>query len=277
MKIYMNQTPVAGPWGGGAKWVEAFQLLSRFEFVSSPGEAEVALCTGLDRVEEWINHPNLFYRANECDSRKGTTHVNNILRTLAKQAQQVISVSNWLKKEVGLPGVVIHNGCDKQIFKAGQKLNLVNGKVNIVCHHWSGHVSKGLPFYEHLAQFVEQHEGFTFTFIGRIKTKLSGNSRHIAPLWGAELGAELGKYDVCINASLNDPGPNSVLETISCGIPTYVHTSGGGGVEFAGQSHTFRTFEDVEQLLLGRAFVKNSYEPTSWETCIEQYMELLKQ
>lgn len=134
---------------------------------------------------------------------------------------------------------------------------------------------KGQDYVDWLDDFVGKNTDFTYTFIGRTQSKLK-NSKHIPPLNENLLAQELGKYDVCINASRFDPGPNSVIESISCKVPTYVHSNGGGAVEFAGKDHVFSTYDELEQILLKKQFNMNDTKFTSWLECSNQFVELFK-
>lgn len=290
MKVYINRSVVNGPYGGGNRLFEAFYKTNKFQidkFVNS----RVVLIVGIDSDEfhpdalTIIRHklPNqkIILRVNECDARKNTFHVDPRLIELSGMVDHTIFVSGWLQGYFGerwrcLSNSVIINGVDKNIYKPNQKFN--NGKTNIVCAHWSDNDLKGADYIAWLDEFVGKHPDlFTFTYIGRTKVKLK-NSRHLGPFASKELGEELGKYDVCINASRHDPGPNSCIESISCGLPTYVHVDGGGGREFASNDydHIFATFDDVEFILTSQNFEKNVFIPNDWETCINEYYRVFE-
>jgi hypothetical protein len=135
---------------------------------------------------------------------------------------------------------------------------------------------KGQDYAEWLDSFVGKHsDEFTFTFVGRTQANFK-HATLVRPLYGKQLGEEIGKYDVCINASRFDPGPNSVIEPISCGLPTYVHIDGGGGVEFAGSDHTFSSPEDLECILLKKQFVQNASMFLQWDQTIKSYVDFLE-
>jgi hypothetical protein len=86
----------------------------------------------------------------------------------------------------------------------------------------------------------------------------------------------LSKYDVYISGSLFDPGPNHILESLACNIPTYVYIDGGGCVEFAGNTHAYNTFEDLKDMLMIKNYTKNTFIPDSWQECMSQYFNLFK-
>lgn len=286
-KFYINRDIVEGPGGGGYKMFN--ELHRSFDTVITPENADVIFITGLcsegrhadarTLVKNKKLGQKIVLRVNDNDARKGTTYVDKELIELSKHVDLTIFVSNWQKNYFRewhcVNNVVIINGVDKQIFKPNTRLN--NGKINIVTAHWSNNRLKGSDYVEFLDDFVSKNSNdFTYTYIGRTDVNLK-HSKHIKPLAAKELGEELGKYDVCINASRWDPGPNSVVEMISCDVPTYCHFDGGGGREFADEEHVFSTFEDVEKLLLLKKITQNSWIPNDWKTCISEYIRVLNE
>lgn len=298
MKIYVNRTPINGPWGGGNAWVKAFhrhvpELGHELVPPSSMSVApDVIMLAGLDNDNQggiaaeqaimykvYQDRVKLVLRVNENDARKGTHHMDDYLLKLAPHIDGTVFVSKWLRDyfmERGWPcqnNTVIVNGVDKEVFRPQPKLD--NGKINLLMSHWSDNYMKGQDYAEWLDSFVGKHsDEFTFTFVGRTKANFK-HTTLIGPFHGKRLGEEVGKYDVCINASRFDPGPNSVIEPISCNLPTYVHVDGGGGVEFAGSDHTFSSFDDLERLLMGKRFSQNNVSFCSWKECTEAYVNFL--
>lgn len=290
MKLYVNRKIVKGPWGGGNKWVEAFvkglqdSLVQSVDPYTSP---DVIVVAGLDNdgasitAEQAVMFKLMYspktkivLRVNENDARKGTTGVDDAWLKVSEHVTGTVFVSHWLQDYFLNKGwkcnnnTVIHNGVDGDVFNEQPKLE--NGKVNIVAHHWSNHPMKGFDFYEKIDEFVKKNKGFEFTYIGRDRRTFK-NTNLVHPLSGKKLGEELGKHDVYVSASRFDPGPNHILESISCGLPTYVHVDGGGCVEFAGNDHVFSDWKQLEKLLKTKKFVKNEFKPQSWKTCIDEY------
>ena len=294
--VFINRKPVQGAWGGGNLLVHAFYNLAPslgIQIVDHPNKADVCFIVSIDPADgcpgafQLLAHPKLLFRVNECDRRKNTQGLDEVIRKISSYSAHTVYVSNWLKNEISCGSLnksVIYNGCDAHIFTpTDEKYSKLNNKINIVCHHWSQNFWKGLQYYKFLKEFVSINLKYTFTFIGRIELELTqaqantipNNSRHIQPLYGTVLGEELAKYDVCINGSFFDPAPNSCIESISCGIPTYVNEAGGGGKEFAGARHTFTTNDDIVDIL-SNPFTLNTYKPISWEQSIQQYVDLIK-
>ena len=292
MKILINRKPVEGPWGGGNLLVKA---LSRnipeegHELVYSlqPGIDVILMLdprpgnTGIS-VNEILLYKNSFpdtkilHRVNECDARKGTNDIDSLLRACSQHTDKTIFVSEWMRQyhiERGWAcssSSVIINGVDRDHFRPNNKIE--NGKINIVTHHWSNNLLKGFDFYEMIDNFVADSPSYTFTYIGRDRGTFK-NTNVIAPLFGKELGEELGRYDLYISGTRHDPGPNHILESLSCKIPTYTFVDGGGAVEFVGQDHTFKSWESLYRILESKKFKPNSMSPVSWDECIKKYIE----
>jgi hypothetical protein len=294
--VFINRKPINGAWGGGNLFVKAFYEYAPkmdLQLVDNPATADVCVIAGINPEDKMpgafhlLGHKKLLFRVNECDSRKNTKGLDDVIRNISSYSEATVYVSQWLKQEVqcgSLNKHVIYNGCDRSIFKPTEdKYSKINHKLNIVCHHWSDNSMKGRQFYQFLKSYVEAIPTLTFTFIGRVNLELDNalpntipdGSRHIQPLHGLELGTELAKYDICINGSFFDPGPNAVIESISCAIPTYVNSFGGGGREFAGEDHLFTSNQDIADILRCEHAL-NSFVPPTWEQSIKQYVELVK-
>ena len=299
MKAYINRNVVVGPWGGGNLFVRAFHEMAPREDVevmqdpSGNINPEVILLVGLENdnqggisAEQAIMYKmyvkpdcKIVLRVNENDARKGTSDVDEMLRQVSMYVDHTVFVSHWLqdyfmKQGWTGPNSVIYNGVQRSVFAPQPKLN--NGKVNIVAHHWSDNRMKGADIYEKLDELVAEHpDRFNFTYIGRHKCDFK-NTTVIRPLSGKALGDELGKHDVYVSASRFDPGPNHILEALACELPTYVHSDGGGAVEFAGVDHSYSSWDELKSTLLNGSFTKNkAFVPPSWKDCINEYVATL--
>jgi hypothetical protein len=84
------------------------------------------------------------------------------------------------------------------------------------------------------------------------------------------LGDELGRYDAYVSASLFDPGPNHVIESIACRIPTFAITDGGGACEFVGNDWIYN---NLEELLVKMQYAKPNIDPfLTWDECIGGFL-----
>ncbi len=300
-KLYVNRFPVRGPWGGGNMWVQAIHHycpeigVDLVESDTMQGSPDAILIAGLDNDGSGISAEQailykmymqgqkdikLILRVNENDARKGTSGVDQALLKVSEHIDGTIFVSDWLQSYFQQKGwacpkqTVIHNGVRAEWFAPQPKHN--DGKVHIVTHHWSDNYLKGFDMYEKLDEFVGQNKDrFTFTYIGRDRRTFK-NTNVVKPLSGKPLGEELGKYDVYVSASRFDPGPNHIAESISCGLPTYVHKDGGGCVEFAGEDHVYEGWDELKQLLNCGNFKPNSTKFSEWDVCIKEYVDFVK-
>jgi glycosyltransferase involved in cell wall biosynthesis len=220
-------------------------------------------------------------RVNENDARKGTTGVDEYLLKLSEYVDGTVFVSRWLQKYFEKKGwncsnnTVIKNGVDSTIFAPANKFN--DGKVHIAAHHWSDNPLKGADIYEEIDRFVgAQPKKFAFTYIGRHKCDFK-HTTVVRPLYGKKLGEELGRHDVYVSASRFDPGPNHILESIACGLPTYVHKDGGGAVEFAcGDEYVYQDWNELRFILEKGVFRPNPAATGDWKTCIEEYVRFMQ-
>jgi glycosyltransferase involved in cell wall biosynthesis len=303
LKVFLNRLPLYDtPWGGGNMWCQAFHKHSK-EFgitvTDHIQDCDVVLLVGLDRGDTGIGLDEaMFYktfhrdvsivtRVNENDARKNTCGVDSLMLRAISSSRCVIFVSEWLKgyylDNVFANGSlkhqiecshVVHNGVDESIFKKSTE-KFDNAKTNIVTHHWSNNSLKGFDIYNELDRFVEENrDRFSFTYIGRDQGTFK-NTNVIKPLHGERLGKELARYDVYVSASRFDPGPNHIVEGISCGLPTYVHKDGGGSVEIAGLDHVYDDWINLKQLLRNGKFTSNATELLSWRECIKRYCEFM--
>jgi glycosyltransferase involved in cell wall biosynthesis len=299
----MNRKPVYSAWGGGAKFFNSLHECSselNYEVVDDPIAADVILVVGYDKGDTGMNFLDCLHcarsmkkkivvRINENDARKGTTGVDDQVKMMVTYADGTVFVSHWLKnyfeqkwksepeffrvKQRLENSTVIINGVDESIFRPREKIQ--NEKINIVTAHWSDNYLKGQDITEFLDNFVKVNEEFSYTFIGRTKAILQ-NSKLVPPLETLELGKSLSKYQLSVNGTRFDPGPNSVIESISCGVPTYVHIDGGGAVEFAGKDHCYETKNELEKLLLAKKYISNLNIFSSWKDTISLYFEYIK-
>ena len=297
MKILINRKPVDGPWGGGNLFVKAFCELLREKghtvvhelssdldviFMQDPRYSELGI--SINEIASYKRQkPStlVLHRVNECDARKGTEDMDQLLQASSEYVDTTIFVSNWMKNYHMSRGWkcsdarVLYNGVEKRHFQPREKSSKIdNGKINLVTHHWSNNRMKGFDVYEALDEFVGKNNDFTFTYIGRALDTFK-NTELVKPTFGADLGEKLSMFDVYISGSLFDPGPNHILESLACEIPTYAYKDGGGACEFVGESHTYNSIEELTNILLGKKFKINDLMPDDWETCIDGYYRVL--
>ena len=289
------------PWGGGNLFLQAFcaqaQMRGHHIVYSFDGMIDVAFVqdprpssdVGIsidDVIDYKISHPSMkiVHRVNECDARKGTNMMDALLRQTSEVADVSIFVSGWMREYhtsspayLGGRHHVIYNGVNHDHFKPFDGIRECDRPVRLITHHWSDNVMKGKDVYEALDLFIGRSPGrFEFTYVGRHQCDFK-HTRVLSSLYGQRLGDELRQHDVYVSGSRFDPGPNHIIESISCGLPTYVHRNGGGCVEFVGEDHVFNSVDELFELLTLGQFVKNTFVPTTWEQCMSQYFRVIEE
>ena len=295
MKVLVNRKPRRDqPWGGGNLFVIALcdfltdlgvDVVHSFSedidtvFMQDPRYDNLGISINeIYAYKSYKPDVKIIHRVNECDARKNTSDIDSLLRECSKISDHTVFVSGWMRDYHVSKGwdcnntSVIHNGVDLNHFYQRDKIE--NGKINIVTHHWSNNRMKGFDIYDEIDRFIGLNDDFTFTYIGR-ENGTFRNTKVIDPIYGLDLGEELGKYDVYVSGSKHDPGPNHVLESIASNIPTYVISSGGGAVELAGESHTYSSIESLVKILKEKSYINNDYTPRSWQECTREYSSII--
>lgn len=269
MKVAANFKLVSGPWGGGNRFLSALigALESRGDtLVHSLDRRDLDLILILDPRRRhpavtftpgdvlrylMFTNPNavVVHRINECDERKGTTHMNRLLRRANYCADHTVFVGSWLQ-ELPLweprPGTssVITNGADTTLFHPrGFQPWTGRGPLKLVTHHWGGNWMKGFDIYQRIDRMLAEpawRNTIEFTYIGNLPKGFAfEHARYSPPLDGEPLAAALRSHHAYITASINEPGGNHQNEGALCGLPLLYRRSGclpeycdGFGVSF---------------------------------------------
>jgi glycosyltransferase involved in cell wall biosynthesis len=291
MKIMVNRRPIQGPWGGGNLFVRAIcnRIVQKGHSLVHNLEKGIDAIIivdprnegGYDSIRDIIVFANqnkvaTLLRVNECDARKGTNDIDEYLQQVSNFVNKTVFVSSWMKDyHIGkgwkcADNSVIFNGVNREIFRPLPRLR--NGKINLVTHHWSNNRMKGFDVYDAIDDLVGRDSRYTFTYIGRDRGTFK-NTRVIPPLFGKELGDVLGIFDIYISASIADPGPNHVIESIACGIPTFSISGGGGSCEFTGKNWVYDGVDDLMRMIDSPKMNLDPFE--EWSTCADKFLELI--
>lgn len=319
-KILLNRKPLYNQaWGGGNLFVKAmcehaeehgYEIVHKLE----PGlDAILLVDPRYDELGISVNEVALYktqnpktrvvHRVNECDARKSTSDMDELLVGCSKITDATVFVSNWMKeyfgnaqyryarpeyedivKRKGGPWrceeqYVVYNGVNHEHFRPKDSMLLTTDAhvCRIVAHHWSNNQLKGFDIYDKLDKWVGENPGYEFIYIGRSQGKFK-NAKIIDPLFGKALGDELRQYDVYVSASRWDPGPNHVIESLACGLPTFVHADGGGALEFADiPGASYSSFEELVLKIKQREYWPSQDTwKVSWKECADQYFQIIK-
>ena len=133
MKIYFDYPIIKKPWGGGAHFLVFF-----YDFLEKKGHKVVFKLKGdinlifISNNTKEINkkiviykrkHPKIkiLHRINECDKRKNTSHIDNLVFNKNKLADQTVFISKWLSKYFIQKGFkkkykIVYNACNQNYF-----------------------------------------------------------------------------------------------------------------------------------------------------------------
>lgn len=247
----------SGPWGGGnqfASSLKAFLLHQGVEVVHAladrdidlillvepRGSLKISAFTDIDIIR-YLLHKNsraiVVHRINECDERKGTKSLNQLLFYANRCADHTVFISDWLRRlftgQWKTPGQhsVIFNGAASETFNTKSHIRWNGrGRLKLVTHHWGGNRMKGFDIYEHLDSLIgtnKYREKISFTYIGGLPKGFSfKNSEHIKPLAGKELARCLADHHIYVTGSQNEPAGMHHIEGAICGLPVLYRNSG---------------------------------------------------
>ena len=304
MKIFFNRVPRDEPYGGGNQFLQKMTS----ELISHGHEVVYHLNPGIDiifmidprpgdigySIQHIAAYKNRFpstkilHRVNECDARKGTNEVDELLLVSMSIADQVVFISEWLKDyftELGYTGAsnIIYNGCNANHFFPEK--NKVNKVTKLVTHHWSDNWMKGFDLYSSIDQYIGNNPdcGIEFTYVGRYcKEYIPKFTNIVDPLRGIELGKELRKHDIYVTASRFEPCGMHHIEGAACGLPVIFHKDTGGIRELClkhGEEYT--TFDEFLKCL--RLVSENlhdyqnmiDYDFMNIERCVNDYYNII--
>lgn len=276
-KIAINMKPKSSPWGGGNQFVNQLATHLRRKghlvvFRLERGVTCVLLVEprpfqttvfGVSEIRDFkLAHPAVLcvHRINECDLRKGTDHVDRLLREANETADFTIFISHWLKNyfvarwfDIGRPHAVIQNGADPRIFHPNLPSDHPgNGTFQLVTHHWSANWNKGFGVYKEVDRMIADGllPGFGLTVIGRWPKQIRWREAVThGPSRGKKLASLLRRNHAYLTASLWEPCGMHHIEGAQCGLPLVYHEDGGGIVEF-GTRYGVGFRDDVRGALL---------------------------
>ncbi len=270
MKAAIGQRPRQGAWGGGNRFaaalVEALEARGhqvRYDLedpdvdlvlITDPRSRNPQQSFTVGRAWRYLafRNPNAVavHRINECDERKGARTMNFRLRLANRAADHTVFIGSWLEKldvwRRGGSWSVILNGADDRVFNAVGAAAWDGAQpLRLVTHHWGGHAMKGFDVYRLLDRLLGEgrwREKLEFTYVGNLPDSQSfRHARHVPPLDGQELAAELKRHHVYLTASINEPAGMHHIEGALSGLPLLYRNSGalpeycdGFGVAFDG-------------------------------------------
>lgn len=271
--LAISMVPTRGSWGGASPFVSQLSahLWARgwrvvFDLghdpdvvlVMDPRGDHPAKRFGLPELERFrLARPDvpIVHRVNECDRRKGTDDIDDLLRRTNALSDYTVFISEWLRDyfvakwfDRERPNAVVYNGADTRVYHPfGNRLPAAGAPVRIVTHHWSDNWLKGYDVYQRLDELIAGGElpGVEFCMIGRWPREIEWKATEtVGPMTGKPLAAKLRGCHLYLTASRWEPCGMHHVEGAQCGLPLIYHEDGGGIVE-AGARYGIGFRDDV--------------------------------
>lgn len=282
--IAINYRAVKGPWGGASVFVH--QLRSSLErcgicvrydlkkdvdviLMIDPREDLQKTAFGLKEIQRYKRQNpavKVIHRINECDERKATDFMDEILERGNSVADHTIFISQWLKDyfaerwfDKKKPHSVIYNGADERFFHpVGGTVWCEDTPLRLVTHHWSDNPMKGFAVYQMVDEWISTGvlKNTELWVIGRWPIDIRWKSaKTFPPATNQKLGDLLRLCHIYLTASLYEPCGMHHVEGAQCGLPLLSHIDGGGIVEAADKYGL--VYQD--QLLQAIEEIRNNY------------------
>ncbi|MDZ4816294.1 MAG: hypothetical protein SGI71_08515 [Verrucomicrobiota bacterium] len=256
--VAFNMKPVLNPWGGGnqfvlqlAKYLEqtgfkvTYALNQKVDLiVLVDPRVQDTVHFGVSEIQEYLKvNPKVkvLHRVNECDQRKNSSFMDDLLKNTNEVADFTVFISDWLKGyhaekwyDTRKPHRVIINGADPSVFHPiGGEIWAPGKKFRLVTHHWSKNELKGFAEYAEVDSLIsEGMNDFELWIIGRWPDEMKfKTAKLLPPCNGKELAQLLRQCHGYITASRYEPGGMHFIEGAQCGLPLVYHQDGGGIVE----------------------------------------------
>ena len=253
MKVYLNRSPVKGPWGGGNKTLGILsQKLSKdteikLTFDLSEKDIDIIFCIDpkpdnkgiwyqnfIDYKQNVNKNVKIIQRVGDLGTHRGP-EITNLVGQTINISDHLIFPSNWARKAIGFKknNYSIIQNKPMSIFYENRRLNseINKDKIKIVTHHWSDNPKKGFETYQSFGELIKKREDISFTYIGRYNENYSSSGIEIIkPKDTDELSSMLPEYDIYLTASELEAGANHVLEGLAAGLPV-IYKSGGGSID----------------------------------------------
>jgi hypothetical protein len=257
MKVSFGMNLQSGPWGGGNQFGHTLRSYlekrsSRVYFDLSEPDLDIIVLTeprsnltssaySHEQIVNYLKYRNekaiVIHRINECDERKGTDNVNELLMEANRCADHTVFISSFLEnlfaEKTASPTAssVILNGGNTYTFNRGErKKRTATVPLKLVTHHWGGNWLKGFDIYQRLDRMLsggKWSDRISFTYIGTLPEGFKfRNAKYIEPLSGDDLADKLRLHHIYLTASRNEPAGMHHIEGALCGLPLMYIESG---------------------------------------------------
>lgn len=295
-----------GPWGGGNQFMKSLrgQLIGKGCYTDDPFEADVIffnshhfgsrgqLLNLMRQLKCKTPTPAFIHRVDGPIHliRGGSPEVDRLVfRANEMFADATVFQTDWSRRQTDAAGcsysrpiAQILNAADGNVFFPETEKTGRADKVRIVAASWASNARKGFDVYQHLDANLD-FDRFSMTFVGNSPTQFK-NIVSLPPMTSSELAATYGQHDIYITASVNDPCSNSLVEAISCGVPSLVRNSGGhpeivgeGGYVFNGCEDVISRLEEMYAVLSNGEMLHTKSNVTSLRAVSQEYLDFATQ
>ena len=157
---------------------------------------------------------------------------------------------------------IIHNSTDSEIFNQEDRISFdQKNKCKLIASSWSYHPNKGLDILEELDKRLD-FDTYEMIFIGNKNYKFQ-NINNLGVMSNKMLGNYLKASDIYISASKIEACSNSLIEAVSCGLPSITRNCSSNN-EIVRDKRLL--YSNIEELLFkldevkSRLNIENNYE-----------------
>ena len=137
-------------------------------------------------------------------------------------------------------------------------------------------MNKGFEFYKQLEKHLHS-KNYEFFFAGQAPVKFKNN---LGCLTSFDLSTQLNLSDVYVTASKNDPCSNSLLEAISCELPSIALNSGGHPELVSSDEMLFNNIHEainlIEKICFDKNFQTNCCESKKISKVADEYLDFCR-
>ena len=301
MKIYLNRSPVHGPWGGGAKTinklVDGLRAQGHLVTYSLEPNIDLLFCfdprpaptgVGYDRLVDYKREnprTKIIQRVGDVGSH-GKSYLTDILRLCVDLGctDYFIFPSTWARDYIEFEGEncrVVPNAPMKEFYTHRRTDTSTTLPVKVVTHHWSPNMRKGYPLYQRFDEWCNSGDRYEFHYIGQLPTGFQFTN-YQKPMSAEELSRELPRHDIYLTASEEEAGANHVLEGLAAGLPVVYKEDGGSiveycqdyGVSYEDFDEMIQSLENVTSALRRYSVTAQQYQATS-DDVVNEYIEII--
>ena len=220
-----------------------------------------------------VDGPLQIYRMK--NPKEDINYDNKLLNLNHKLANVTIVQSKFALKKFESLGyyfknpVIVHNASDSNVFFPKNKNRFK--KIKLISTSWSTNEKKGKKIFDWRDKNLD-FEKYDFDFIGRINSNFK-NINHISPMNSVQLAKKLQSADIYVFASINETCSNSLIEALTCGLPTVYIDSGSNKEIVKKGGLSFKKVEEIPSILKK---ISNKYDYYKKSINIERMDQIAK-